>query len=115
MNLTDMQMSAEEAREDNGCCAPGGSDESDLPKYPYGLSISLNDGVLEKLGLTALPDVGASMTLTARVEVCSNSQYQDRSGKTDRSVSLQITAMELSGAGESAEASPADVLYTAGK
>jgi hypothetical protein len=111
MALVDMQMSADEARKEYGTCAPEGSgSDDDLPKYPYGLTINLDDETLAKLGITSLPDVGVAMTLTARVEVCSTSQYQNRDGKKDVSLSLQITAMELSGAAESSP-STASLLY----
>lgn len=108
MALVDMEMSAEEAREEYGT-AP--TSDGDLPKYPYGLSISLDDESLAKLGITALPTVGTAMTLTARVEVCSTSQYQDRKGESESSLSLQITAMELSPASESASTDAASLLY----
>ncbi|MDR8093064.1 hypothetical protein KPB05_37035, partial [Burkholderia gladioli] len=68
--------------------------DTDQPAYPYGLSICLDDDALAKLGITSLPDVGTPFTLTARVEVCSTSQYQNQDG-ADRILSLQITDMEL--------------------
>lgn len=106
MALVDMTMSAEEAREEMEPTA------DDAQKYPYGLSISLDDESLAKLGITSLPEVGKQMTLTARVEVCSTSQYADRKGEAEKSLSLQITAMELSGASQatSSEAA-ANLLY----
>jgi hypothetical protein len=110
MALVDMQMSADEARKEYGSCSPVG-DESDLPKYPYGLTVNLDDETLAKLGITSLPDVGTSMTLTARVEVCGTSQYQNRNGEKDTSLSLQITAMELGAAGESGGQDVASILY----
>jgi hypothetical protein len=108
MALVNMEMSVEEAREES-CVAP--SDEGDLPKYPYGLTISLDDESLAKVGITSLPSVGTKMTLTARVEVCGTSQYQDRKGESDTSLSLQITDMELSGADESGSQDAATLLY----
>lgn len=111
MALVNMQMSAEEAREEYDI-AP--ADDGDLPKYPYGLTLSLDDDALAKLGITSLPSVGTKMTLTARVEVCSTSQYQDRKGESEASLSLQITDMQLSGANESAPQSTASLLYSGG-
>ncbi|HDR9176332.1 TPA: hypothetical protein QDB23_003580 [Burkholderia vietnamiensis] len=93
MNLVSMKLTPDEAKteaaEGTGMAAP-----EDQPAYPCGLTIYLDDEVLAKLGLSMLPDVGTPMTLTARVEVCSKSQYQNQEG-TDTSLSLQITDMAL--------------------
>lgn len=91
MNLVSMKLTPAEAKTED-CCAP--SDPADQPAYPGGLSIYLDDEALAKLGMTALPDVGAPLTLMARVEVCSKSQYENQKG-TDTSLSLQITDMAL--------------------
>lgn len=103
MSLTSMQLTSDEAKSQMACCSP--SDDKG-PKYPYGLTIYLDDETLAKLGITDLPDVGTQMTLTATVEVTSNSQRQTQDGKTVN-MDLQITAMELVGDGPSA----ATVLY----
>ena len=92
MNLVSMKLTPAEAKTED-CCA-GVSDPADQPAYPGGLSIYLDDEALAKLGMTALPDVGAPLTLMARVEVCSKSQYENQKG-TDTSLSLQITDMAL--------------------
>jgi len=97
MSLVNMETSAEEAREYTQ------PTEGDAPKYPYGLTINIDEEGLKKLGITSMPAVGTQMTLTALVEVCSTSQYQDRSGETESSLSLQITDMELNGSGLSNE------------
>jgi hypothetical protein len=92
--MIDMKLSKAEAKSMLGdCCAPS---EADAPKYPYGLSISLNDETLKKLGIAEVPAVGAKMKLIAEVEVVSTSQYARQEG-TDKDVSLQITSMELDG------------------
>lgn len=74
------------------------------PAYPYGLQILLCDDVLEKLGME-LPTVGGTVTFTAVAKVVSVSQYEeakadadtdDKGGSSvDRSVSLQITDMDM--------------------
>ncbi|KAG2171874.1 hypothetical protein INT44_002519 [Umbelopsis vinacea] len=81
----------------------------DQPAYPYGLSICLDDETLAKLGITELPKVGTVMQLTALVEVCSVSQYENQDG-ADNSLSLQITDMELA-AGNGAEKPIANRIY----
>lgn len=81
------------------------------PLYPYGLSISLDDEALEKLAMSDLPDVGDTMTLTARVCVTSVSASENGVGAR-RNVSLQIEALGLSDEVDSDdEDDPADKLY----
>ncbi|MBN9642931.1 MAG: hypothetical protein J0I68_30680 [Achromobacter sp.] len=104
MNLIDMKLSPEEAKEGECCVSSESPDGS--PKYPWGLSISLDDVTLRKLGMTELPEVGRQMRLMAAVEVCGTSQHANQDG-TDRCVSLQITQMGLEGEGPQ----PAQVLY----
>jgi hypothetical protein len=89
--MISMKLTPAEAKADTMLGEPA---ESDLPKYPYGLSICLDDETLAKLGITELPKVGTVMQLTALVEVCSVSQYENQDG-ADNSLSLQITDMEL--------------------
>lgn len=85
------------------------AEANEAPEYPYGLSICLDDEVLAKLGITEMPAIGSTFMLTARVEVCSTSQYQNQDG-ADKSMSLQITDMELAGEG-AAQKSIADRIY----
>lgn len=94
MNLIDMQLTPEEAKEATACCSDGG--DKDGPKYPWGLSISLDDEVLKKLGIGTLPQVGQRMHLAAVVEVSSTSQHENQEG-TDKCVSLQIIKLGLEG------------------
>jgi hypothetical protein len=65
MNLVSMKLTPDEAKieaaEGTAMAAP-----EDQPAYPCGLTIYLDDEVLAKLGMTALPDVGAPLMLTAR-------------------------------------------------
>lgn len=70
------------------CCV------SERQEYPYGLALQLNSETLAKLGMNDLPDVGTVLTLHARVEVVSVSQYEQQDGQ-NREVGLQITDMEL--------------------
>lgn len=71
-----------------------GEVETDEPKYPYGLCINLDKEQLEKLGITALPQVGATMMIMAKAYVKSTSAYETQGGK-DMSIGLQITDMEI--------------------
>ena len=76
------------------------------PKYPYGLSISLSEEVISKLGLDSLPKVGATRTLVATVDVTSVSSNEHEGGK-QRSISLQITEMCLEAEGDAEDAAKA--------
>lgn len=71
-----------------------GEVEMDEPKYPYGLCINLDKEQLDKLGITALPQLGAQMTIMAKAYVKSTSAYETQGGK-DMSIGLQITDMEI--------------------
>jgi hypothetical protein len=71
-----------------------GEVEMDEPKYPYGLCINLDKDQLDKLGITALPQVGAQMMIMAKAYVKSTSAYETQGGK-DMSIGLQITDMEI--------------------
>lgn len=89
--MISMKLTPAEAKGETYLSDP---EPSDLPEYPYGLTICLDDEALAKLGITDMPSVGTAMQLTALVEVCSVSQYENQSG-ADKSLSLQITDMEL--------------------
>lgn len=64
--------------------APGGDD------YPWGLRLSLDAGTLDKLGLTKLPKVGATLRLECKAKVVAVSQNASEA-QTQKSVELQIT------------------------
>lgn len=106
--MANLAMSAEEAKKEYGC-EP--SDTDNLPKYPYGLSIYLDDDTLKKLGITDLPKVGTSIPATITVTVTGTSQRATQSGKEGENmrtcVDLQITDMDITMPSKSA----ADVLY----
>jgi hypothetical protein len=81
----------------------------DRPEYPYGLSIHLDESSIKALGLSSLPKVGDALKLEAKVTVKSVS-VSEREGKSpERSVTLQITDMDLDGASEGK--SQANIIY----
>lgn len=90
MSLVNMKMSQEERGEYNG-------DKIAEPVYPYSLSIDLDDGSMEKLGITALPKVGTEMMITAKVVVRSVSSNQYEGSDAESRMCLQITDMEIGG------------------
>lgn len=98
--LINMQMSAEEAKEQ---AQPSAKDE---PKYPWGLNIHLDDDALEKLDIGDL-EVGKEVTIIAKATVSGCNSYQTQGGESESSCDLQITDMQVSGFGPDA----ASVLY----
>lgn len=74
--------------------APGGI-ERDVPQYPRGLRIYLEDDQLQKLGITALPAVGTAMHLMAEAVVESTSAYETQVAGKNMSLCIQITDLEM--------------------
>jgi len=105
--MPNLAMTKEEAKNEYGV----EPDDDSLPKYPYGLSIYLDDDTLKKLGITDLPKVGTSMPATITVTVTGTSQRATQSSKEGEQmrtcVDLQITDMDITMPTKSA----ADVLY----
>ena len=93
MNLVNMQMSQEEAKEYTSAM-PG--DPGNAPRYPWGLCINLDDDSLTKLGITELPAVGSTLLLMAHVTVTSVRSSQQMDGDKESGTELQITDMALS-------------------
>lgn len=105
--LVSMQLTAAEREEAMGGSIAG---KPQGPRYPWGLSVTLDNDTLDKLGLT-LPTVGKTLTLIARVAVTSvSSTTESPDGGPNRSVSLQIT--DLCVEDEDAAADAAKALYT---
>lgn len=105
MALKSMMMDAEEADEQ------GVELEESGERYPYGLRLSIDDGSLEKLGLTKMPSVGETFTITAQVKVVSTRSYEDEDGEPENSSDWQITAMEV-GSSSSSSSDAASMLYS---
>jgi hypothetical protein len=107
MNLTNMQMSEEEAKEYAGIATSEGV--GNAPKYPYGLEVCLRDDSLKNLGIEKLPEVGTEMLLMAKVIVTSVRSSQQMDGDKESGCDLQITDMSLSE--PVAQIDPATVMY----
>lgn len=101
--LVDMTLTAADARK---MTEP--SIAADAPRYPWGLSISIDGDALERLGIEDLPEVGESLQLRALVEVTSTSINESQTEQR-RSLGLQITAMCLEPAPKKSDAS--ETLY----
>lgn len=96
MKLVSMRLpkKTKKEMEKQGCCSPMGMGED---KYPWGLSINLNNESLKMLGMDPPKDlsIGDTMTIMAKVVVTSVSMRQVQSGDDDNSVGLQITDISL--------------------
>ena len=103
MDLKNMKMDAEEAKEYSQPTAMGGQAE-----YPYGLRIRLDDSSLAKLGMSSLPAVGSEIAIMAKAKVCCVSS-NDVDGESESSVELQITDMDVSSGTKKQD--PAKALY----
>lgn len=98
--LVDMARDPEEIREAaQEMAIPSPSGPPDVPQYPWGLSISLKNDSLDKLGLGgALPAAGDILEFFARAKVTNvhmDERVDSTTGETkcDCCVELQITAM----------------------
>lgn len=91
--LTSMQISAAERKKYAEPTLATGA--TDGPRYPWGLSLTLDDEALTKLGIDTLPKVGTAQMLIARVEVTRTSSDIGEDKTKRQSVSLQITDCAL--------------------
>lgn len=87
LKLRDMKLTKSEKAEEVTY------DASDIPDYPYGLRLSLDQDALEKLGIE-LPDVGDTFFVVAIATVQSISEHQSE-GDTSQNVELQIEQLSL--------------------
>ena len=83
---------------------------SDVPEYPYGLTLSLDDDALEKLDAPDLK-VGDYVLVAAKAKVTRSSVHEERTegedGGPKKDVSLQIEELGI----ESASGNDAKRLY----
>jgi hypothetical protein len=87
MKLVNMKMDAKTREKEPATIA------ADAPIYPWGLSLTLDEESLDKLGID-LPKVGKRLMVAARVDVTAVSSNKSESGER-RSVSLQITDLSV--------------------
>lgn len=96
MKLVDMKMSKEEAKK-NGMAvetSPGKADNG--PKYPWGLEISLENDVLDKLGINIdTARIGKEYTISAVCETTSISENESKNGSSYKTIRLQIKKMSV--------------------
>lgn len=71
------------------------TESGEEPRYPYGLCLHLGKEELEKLGITTLPEVGATMMVHANGYVKSTSAYDTQRDGKSMSVEIQLTDLEV--------------------
>ncbi len=93
--FVDMAKTPEEVnKEVKSMAAPVSASAENVPKYPYGLCINLDDDQLEKLDLDGECEVGDVIHLCAMARVTSCSANETEGG-TKRRIELQITALAV--------------------
>ncbi len=88
-HLVDMRRSKKERKLNEAAIS------SDQPAIPYGLSITLDDKSLDKLGFKTLPNVGDRMVVAAIGRVESVSERTSERTK-DRDVHIQLEKLDVS-------------------
>lgn len=102
--MVDMKYTKAEAKEEYGeSMSPEGSN---LPDYPYGLTITLDDCCLGKLGIKDLPEIGDEYHVMAVAKVTRLSSSADEKEEEQR-MTLQITDLQLMPEAEAKEESTA--------
>ena len=87
--MKDMKLTAKQAKRETMPMEP------QAPKYPYGLSVHLDNDSLDNLEVKSLPTVGDTFEVLARAEVKAVESRDQQGGGKRREVTLQITHMEM--------------------
>jgi hypothetical protein len=119
MTMVSMAMEKSEGKSEGCCCCSPCSCDSDKPRYPWGLQLTLQNEQLKALGISGLPKVGDTMTLQAVVKVTSCSEEECQGEEPEMRMSLQITELGLEAAAKKREpmdkAAIAKSLYGSGE
>jgi len=95
MNLIDVKRTKADKKAEQDRWKDGGTVEN-MDDYPYGLTIHLDDDVLEKLGLTNADfDTGQPVMLTSEA-IITEDRINTVNGKTRRSMSIQLRKIAIS-------------------
>lgn len=90
MKLVSMKRS-EAAKSDAMECSPC---HGDMPDYPYGTRLNLDEEQLAQLGITAMPAAGATVLIEAKGMV-TGMREEHIDGKLRRGLEIQITELGL--------------------
>ena len=97
MKLVSMKRSEADKGEAMGCSPC----HDDMPDYPYGTRLNLDEEQLAKLGITAMPTAGATVLIEAKGMV-TGMREEHIDGKLRRGLEIQLTELGIdTGAGES--------------
>jgi hypothetical protein len=94
-----VSMKVDKAARDKRYSEP--SIATDAPEYPYGLSLTLDEEALDKLGIDTLPATETHVMVYAKAMVTSVSVNESTGSGKRKSVSLQITDLCLEAPGSS--------------
>lgn len=101
MKLVDMKFTKEDKKERDKemkeCMSMGDGE------YPYGLTLTLDNAQLKKLGIKTLPKVGSVINIESRATVISARESSREGRKGDRSIELQFREIGIDNDDETAE------------
>jgi hypothetical protein len=105
--MTNLAYTKVDIAEEKKDMAPGG----EMPKYPWGLSVSLDESTLTKLGKTVADfKIGDTITVPVTFEVNGMSSRKQWDGEVCSCVDLQITDIDM-GPPPTTDAERADRIY----
>ena len=104
MALSSMKRDAQSARQAETAIAA----EVEAPEYPWGLTVTLEEEELKRVGIKDTYEAGEVLELWARVTVKSFTEEDPETQGTQRRLELQMTDMELK---EPGKQGAADKLY----
>lgn len=87
--MEDMKLTKKEKKESGDVCCGSSAQE-----YPWGLSITLEEAALKKLGIENLPEAGEQCRIKAVGKVTNVSSSTHDKDKR-RSISVQITELDV--------------------
>lgn len=99
MGMVDMKLTPKEVKEERA-----EAKAYDPPPYPWGLCIRLEKEELDKLKLASLPNVGDEFHIVAIGRVTSVSSSLRDQKDDEKTVSIQLVALNMSGAPDDAAA-----------
>lgn len=92
MKPVDMKLSKKDGDRLN---EPTVSGAPEGPRYPWGLTLRLENESLEKLGIKEMPDAGTECEVMAMAKVVSVEKREVAGGKSRRHMELQITKLAI--------------------
>lgn len=101
--LVSLKLTRKEAKDDSGI-------PPELPEYPWGTQLHLDEDEQKKLGIKSMPSVGTEYPITAVCRVIGTSERETQDGKRS-SLDVQIISMALGDEDEELDSPAAKKLY----